>query len=74
MAENSMEIRLDAEHQSLSDRIISEHDLCILLGISARTLDNLRREEKLPTVYLNRTNRVYEVSGVLDWLSKRMKV
>ena len=73
MADNSTEIRLDAEHPSLSDKIVSEHDLCVLLGISARTLDILRRVDGLPTIYLNRTNRVYEVSGVLNWLFKRTK-
>lgn len=65
--------KLVAEHRSFSEQVISEYDLCVLLGISARTLDSLRLTAGLPTIYLNRTNRVYGVSEVLNWLKGRMK-
>lgn len=61
------------EHPDLANRIISEYDLCLLLGISAATLDDLRRSRKIPYIALNRNNRVYSVPEVLNWLDKLPK-
>lgn len=71
--ENQGQQRPVAEHKSLSEQVINEYDLAVLFGISTRTLGDLRRNHELPTIYLNRTNRVYSVTEVLNWLSKRIK-
>ena len=72
MVDDQREI-LSCEHRNLSDQVISEYDLCIILGISAVTLDNLRRQKDLPYIVLNRNNRVYLVSEVLKWLASLPK-
>ena len=65
------ELALKAPHPTFADQVISEYDLCVLLGISGQTLDSLRRDKGLPVVYLNKTNRVYLTSAVLDWIRGR---
>ena len=67
--ENDQKETLTCGHPSLADQVASEYDLCLLLGVSATTLDNLRRNRGLPYIPLNRNNRVYKTEEVLKWLS-----
>lgn len=62
---------LDAEHRGLTDQLINEHDLCIVLGIGGRTIDDMRRNKGLPFCRLTTRARVYLVADVLDWLRKQ---
>ena len=57
-------------NQELGRSAISEADLCWTLGIDRRVLDGLRAGKGFPTVYLNRTSRVYLVHEVTDWLKQ----
>ena len=71
--EDQQTINLDTEHRRFAEEVISEHDLCVLLGVSGQTVDNLRRNNGLPVCYLNKRNRVYFTSDVLKWLGERAK-
>ena len=59
------------EHQTLSNEIISEYDLGLLLGINYKTLNYLRLTAALPYIPLNQRNRVYSIPKVKEWLNNR---
>ena len=73
MTDNRQELQIRTEHPALSNEVISEYDLCVILGISANTLDRMRRDNGLPFVHLDRNNRCYEIKTVLGWLRTRIK-
>ena len=59
------------EHANLANQILSEFDLCLMLGVSASTLSVLRRDKGFPFIRMNKTNRAYSVDDVLVWLKGR---
>ena len=62
------------EHPTLSSEIISEYDLSLLLGVSHSTLNYLRLNNSLPYIPMNKTNRVYNISQVKEWLNNRRTI
>ena len=62
-----------SEHRKLSEEIINEYDLCLLLGISSNTLGKLRRTRELPYIPLDSRNRIYVIDEVIDWLKKSQR-
>ncbi len=55
-------------NSELAKVVISELDLLATLNMDYNTLGVLRRTKDFPAVYLNRSNRVYLLSEVTDWL------
>ena len=66
--------RLMSEHQNLTNELVSEYDLCLILGISGDTLGRLRRQRNFPYVPLDTRNRVYIIPEVLKWLKEAQRV
>lgn len=58
----------------LAKHVCNEQNLLATLDVSYDTLSRLRRSKGFPTVYLNKLNRVYLVSEVLDWLKRNRGV
>ena len=58
------------EPQRLEDAVLSEEDLCALLGIDKKVLDDLRREKGFPFVRLTAKARVYLTDDILAWLKR----
>ena len=55
-------------NSELSKHVISEYDLLRILNMERPALDKLRWGGDFPVVYLSRSNRVYLVKDLLDWL------
>ena len=55
-------------------QIVTESELLDLLGIKKESLDRLRQDEGLPFCKITRTNRVYLVEDVLDFIRGRRLV
>ena len=55
---------------TMEQSVWTEEDLVKLLGITKRTLDNLRNEKGLPYVRLTAKCRVYLVEDILEWLKQ----
>ena len=47
--------------------VLTEADLCELLGMNKNQIGNLRRGKSLPFVKLSNTNRVYFESDIIDF-------
>lgn len=58
-------------HPELSKNVISEADLALLLNVTPEVIGELRRNEGLPVVFLNKRNRIYLVPDILQWLQQR---
>lgn len=54
--------------------LITESDLCELLGTNKVGLGRLRNEENLPFLKVDKTKRVYLESDIMDWLLSRRVV
>lgn len=61
------------ECQRFEDAVLSEEDLCALLGIDKKVLDDLRREKGFPAVRLTTRARVYLADEVLAWLKQQAR-
>ena len=53
------------------DDILTEKELIELLGIKKTALDELRRLHKLPFCKISKTNRIYLVRDVLNFIASR---
>ena len=71
--EQQEESRPVTEHQNLQNEVISEYDLCVILGIGEGTLHKIRDHKNFPTIILDSRNRVYLIKDVLDWLRNQPK-
>ena len=58
------------ELKSAAD-ILTEKELLELLGIKKTALDDLRRSRKLPFCKISKTNRIYLVKAVLNFIASR---
>jgi len=53
------------------ENLITESDLCELLGCSKNELSRLRQQEGLPYLRVNRKRRLYLESDIMEWLISR---
>ena len=63
----------DRQLRNLND-VLTEKELLDLLGTTRNALDRLRRDCKLPFCQISRTNRVYLVRDVLDFIERHRVV
>ena len=56
---------LTSEHRNLTNEVINEYDLCLILGVGINTLTKLRHQRKLPHLALDSRNRVYLIEDLL---------
>jgi len=61
------------EQLRLEDQVYSESSIIELLGVTQKTLHDLRRERGFPAVRLTARARVYLADEVLAWLKQRGK-
>lgn len=54
--------------------LITESDLCELLGVSKDALGSLRNKDGLPYLKVNQNSRVYFEQDVMNWLLSRRTV
>ena len=67
---------MNNENQTLKnvDDILTEKELIELLGIKRRALDDLRHKKQLPFCRISKTNRIYLVKDVIDFIESRRMV
>jgi len=57
------------------EKILTEKELIELLGIKRNGLDDLRYKKQLPFCKISKTNRIYLVKDVIEFIeSKRMVI
>jgi len=57
------------------EKILTEKELIELLGIKRSGLDDLRYKKQLPFCKISKTNRIYLVKDVIEFIeSKRMVI
>ena len=54
--------------------LITEADICSLLGVNKLALGRLRNEEGLPYLKVNQNSRVFLESDIINWLLSRRTV
>lgn len=62
---------MSSENPKSIDDILTEKELIELLGIKKTALDDLRRSRKLPFCKISKTNRIYLVMDVLNFIASR---
>jgi hypothetical protein len=54
--------------------VLTENELCDLLGLKLGQVGILRRDNQLPFVKISRTSRLYLVDELMKWFQKRLVI
>ena len=67
---------MSKENPKLKDMndVLTEKEVLDLLGIKRSALDRFRHNDKLPFCKISRTNRIYIVQDVLDFIADKRTI
>lgn len=56
------------------DEILTEKELCELLGVKKSMISGLRYDQQLPFCKISNTNRIYLVRDVLNFIESKRQI
>ena len=65
---------IQGDHHETLQNVLTEEEVGKLTGLSKSQLSNLRQNEKLPFLKINRNCRLYLESDLVRWLTSRKTV